>query len=104
MPVTALTDGVWGVLATPFTAEGSGVDHDALQRQVLHYRAAGAAGPTGIRRGWAGVVKVNRPTTGLDLNVPFGGVKDSSTNTFREQGSTAVDFYTWTKSVYMGVD
>ncbi|HEX6453307.1 MAG TPA: aldehyde dehydrogenase family protein [Trebonia sp.] len=52
----------------------------------------------------AGVVKVNRPTTGLDLNVPFGGVKDSSTNTFREQGSTAVDFYTWTKSVYMGVD
>jgi aldehyde dehydrogenase (NAD+) len=52
----------------------------------------------------AGVVKVNRPTTGLDLNVPFGSVKDSSTNTFREQGSTAVDFYTWTKSAYMGVD
>ena len=52
----------------------------------------------------AGVVKVNRPTTGLDLNVPFGGVKDSSTNTFREQGSTSVDFYTWIKSVYMGVD
>lgn len=51
----------------------------------------------------AGVVKVSRPTTGLDLNVPFGGVKDSS-NIFREQGSTGVDFYTWTKSVYMGVD
>lgn len=52
----------------------------------------------------AGVVKVNRPTTGLDLNVPFGGVKASSTNTFREQGSVAVDFWTWSKSVYMGVD
>jgi alpha-ketoglutaric semialdehyde dehydrogenase len=52
----------------------------------------------------AGVVKVNRPTSGLDLNVPFGGVKDSSTNTFREQGAVAVDFYTWSKSVYMGVD
>jgi acyl-CoA reductase-like NAD-dependent aldehyde dehydrogenase len=52
----------------------------------------------------AGVVKVNRPTTGLDLNVPFGGVKDSSTNTFREQGSAAVNFYTWIKSVYMGID
>ncbi|WP_020495741.1 aldehyde dehydrogenase family protein [Sciscionella marina] len=52
----------------------------------------------------AGVVKVNRPTTGLDLNVPFGGVKDSSSNTFREQGPTAVDFYTWTKTVYMGHD
>ncbi|WP_026556224.1 aldehyde dehydrogenase family protein [Arthrobacter sp. 35W] len=50
----------------------------------------------------AGVVKVNRPTAGLDLNVPFGGVKDSSTNTFREQGRTAVDFYTWGKTVYTG--
>ncbi|GAA1135108.1 MULTISPECIES: aldehyde dehydrogenase family protein [Streptomyces violaceusniger group] len=50
----------------------------------------------------AGVVKVNRPTTGLDLNVPFGGVKDSSTNTFREQGPTAVEFFTWSKSVYLG--
>jgi aldehyde dehydrogenase (NAD+) len=52
----------------------------------------------------AGVVKINRPTTGLDLNVPFGGVKDSSTNTYREQGSTALDFYTWTKSVYVGFE
>lgn len=52
----------------------------------------------------AGVVKVNRPTSGLDLNVPFGGVKASSTNTFREQGAAATDFYTWTKSVYMGVE
>ncbi|ALE04380.1 aldehyde dehydrogenase (plasmid) [Arthrobacter sp. ERGS1:01] len=51
----------------------------------------------------AGVVKVNRPTSGLDLNVPFGGVKDSSTNTFREQGRTALDFYTWGKTVYTGI-
>lgn len=51
-----------------------------------------------------GVVKVNRPTTGLDLNVPFGGVNDSSTNTFREQGARAMDFYTWSKSVYIGHD
>lgn len=55
-------------------------------------------------RAQVGVVKVNRPTTGLDLNVPFGGVRDSSTNTFREQGARAVDFYTWSKSVYMGHD
>jgi len=52
----------------------------------------------------AGVVKVNRPTNGLDLTVPFGGVKASSSNTFREQGFTATDFYTWTKSVYLGLD
>ncbi|WP_291054966.1 aldehyde dehydrogenase family protein [Herbiconiux sp.] len=51
----------------------------------------------------AGVVKVNRPTAGLDLNVPFGGTKDSSTNTFREQGATALEFFTWGKTVYTGV-
>lgn len=55
-------------------------------------------------RAQAGVIKVNRPTTGLDLNVPFGGIKESSTNTFREQGATAVDFYTWGKTVYVGQD
>nr|WP_272943930.1 aldehyde dehydrogenase family protein [Rhodococcus sp. JVH1] len=54
-------------------------------------------------RAQAGVVKINRPTAGLDLNVPFGGVNDSSTNTFREQGRSAVDFYTWGKTVYTGV-
>ncbi|MFK0004175.1 aldehyde dehydrogenase family protein [Paenarthrobacter sp. NPDC090522] len=54
-------------------------------------------------RAQAGVVKVNRPTAGLDLNVPFGGVKDSSTNTFREQGRSALEFFTWGKTVYTGV-
>jgi acyl-CoA reductase-like NAD-dependent aldehyde dehydrogenase len=52
----------------------------------------------------AGVVKVNRPTVGLDLNVPFGGTKASSTATFREQGPVATDFYTWEKTIYVGVD
>lgn len=49
----------------------------------------------------AGVVKVNQPTSGVELNVPFGGVKASSTNTYREQGSAAVEFYTWVKSIYI---
>jgi aldehyde dehydrogenase (NAD+) len=57
-----------------------------------------------IDRIQAGIVKVNRPTSGVDPNMPFGGVKGSSTNTFREQGSAATDFYTWTKSVYLGMD
>ncbi|SEE90476.1 aldehyde dehydrogenase family protein [Jiangella alba] len=57
-----------------------------------------------VERAQAGVVKINRPTSGLDLNVPFGGVKDSSTNTYREQGAAAVDFFTWIKSVYLGHD
>ncbi len=50
----------------------------------------------------AGVVKINRPTTGLELSVPFGGIKDSSTNTFREQGWVATEFFSTSKTVYLG--
>ena len=50
----------------------------------------------------AGVVKVNEATTGLALQVPFGGFKHSSANTFKEQGPAAIDFYTRTKTVYVG--
>jgi acyl-CoA reductase-like NAD-dependent aldehyde dehydrogenase len=50
----------------------------------------------------AGVVKVNEPTTGLALNAPFGGFKGSSANTFKEQGQAAVEFYTRTKTIYVG--
>lgn len=49
----------------------------------------------------AGVVKVNEKTTGLELHVPFGGVKRSSSETWREQGDAALDFYTLSKTVYM---
>jgi aldehyde dehydrogenase (NAD+) len=49
----------------------------------------------------AGVVKVNEPTTGLALQAPFGGFKQSSANTFKEQGPAAIDFYTRTKTVYL---
>jgi aldehyde dehydrogenase (NAD+) len=50
----------------------------------------------------AGVVKVNEPTTGLALQAPFGGFKHSSANTFKEQGQAAIEFYTRTKTVYVG--
>ena len=53
-------------------------------------------------RAEAGVVKINEPTTGLALNAPFGGFKGSSANTFKEQGQAAVDFYTRTKTIYIG--
>ena len=49
----------------------------------------------------AGVVKINEPTTGLGPHVPFGGFKHSSANTFKEQGQSAIDFYTRTKTVYL---
>ena len=49
----------------------------------------------------AGVVKINEPTTGLALQAPFGGFKNSSANTFKEQGKSAIEFYTRTKTVYV---
>ncbi len=49
----------------------------------------------------SGVAKVNEKTTGLELHVPFGGYKQSSTDTYREQGDAGLDFFTSTKTVYM---
>ncbi|WP_326537008.1 aldehyde dehydrogenase family protein [Pseudorhodoferax sp.] len=49
----------------------------------------------------SGLVMVNLPTAGLDYHVPFGGTKGSSHGP-REQGSYAVDFYTTTKTAYIG--
>jgi hypothetical protein len=42
------------------------------------------------------------PTTGLALNAPFGGFKQSSANTFKEMGQAALDFYTRTKTINVG--
>jgi len=49
----------------------------------------------------AGVVKINQISTGLALQAPFGGVKKSSTDSFKEQGAGAIEFYTRVKTVYL---
>ncbi len=49
----------------------------------------------------AGLVKINAPTTGSEIHVPFGGEKSSSGHAPREQGDTALDFFTRTRSVYI---
>ncbi|WP_406044595.1 aldehyde dehydrogenase family protein [Micromonospora sp. NBC_00898] len=55
------------------------------------------------RRVDSGLVKVNQPTTGMAMNAPFGGLKNSSTQTFKEQaGETMMHFYTVDKTVYVG--
>lgn len=54
-----------------------------------------------IKRVESGVVKVNKTTTGVELQVPFGGFKRSSYGMYKEQGEAAFDFYTKTKSVYI---
>lgn len=50
----------------------------------------------------AGTVKVNRTTTGNLMNAPFGGIKKSSTSTFRESGRVGLEFFTQLKTVYIG--
>lgn len=49
-----------------------------------------------------GVVKINQETGGLEFQVPFGGMKGSSSGS-REQGKVARDFFTQWKTVYMDV-
>lgn len=51
----------------------------------------------------AGAVKINRTTTGNLVNAPFGGLKRSSTATFRESGRGGLEFFTQIKTVYRGV-
>ena len=48
----------------------------------------------------SGVAKINAKTTGLELHVPFGGFKGSSSETWREQGDAGLDFYTIEKTIY----
>jgi aldehyde dehydrogenase (NAD+) len=48
----------------------------------------------------AGVVKINQESAGLEFQVPFGGMKESSSGS-REQGKVARDFFTQWKTVYL---
>ena len=54
-----------------------------------------------ISRVEAGVIKVNKPTIGLELQAPFGGYKNSSSLTFKEQGDAAIEIYTKQKTIYL---
>ncbi|MYL57911.1 aldehyde dehydrogenase family protein [Virgibacillus halodenitrificans] len=49
----------------------------------------------------AGIVKVNMTTTGTFFQAPFGGYKQSSTGTYKELGSEAIDFYCQYKTRYI---
>ncbi len=64
----------------------------------LHTRDA-AAVTRFTRELVAGVLAVNRPTTGLEAQAPFGGLKASGSE-HREQGAGATEFYTVLKTVY----
>jgi aldehyde dehydrogenase (NAD+) len=52
------------------------------------------------RASQAGMVMINLPTAGVDYHVPFGGRKASSYGP-REQGRSAIEFYTGVKTTYL---
>lgn len=53
-----------------------------------------------MRRSATGLVHINRETAGIEVNVPFGGVKESG-NSSSELGKAAKTFYTNHKTVYL---
>lgn len=48
----------------------------------------------------AGLVRVNAETAGVELQAPFGGMKQSSSHS-REQGQAAIEFFTAVKTVFV---
>lgn len=48
----------------------------------------------------AGLVRINSETAGVELQAPFGGMKQSSSHS-REQGQAAIEFYTSIKTVFL---
>lgn len=80
----AIANGVrYGLVTSVYTND---LDRAVRLPQVLH----------------AGMVKVNAPTTGVDFWAPFGGDKASSYGP-REQGKAALDFYSATQTVTVGL-
>jgi acyl-CoA reductase-like NAD-dependent aldehyde dehydrogenase len=48
----------------------------------------------------AGLVRINSESAGVELQAPFGGMKQSSSHS-REQGQAAIEFFTTIKTVYV---
>lgn len=48
----------------------------------------------------AGLIRINAESAGVELQAPFGGMKNSSSHS-REQGQAAVEFYTNIKTVFV---
>ena len=49
----------------------------------------------------AGITYVNAPTIGAEVQLPFGGTKETGPTDTREAGSTALDEFTYWKTVYV---
>ncbi|HEY5606140.1 MAG TPA: aldehyde dehydrogenase family protein [Thermoplasmata archaeon] len=49
----------------------------------------------------AGITYVNAPTIGAEVQLPFGGTKETGPTDTREAGTTALDEFTYWKTVYV---
>ncbi len=49
----------------------------------------------------AGITYVNAPTIGAEVQLPFGGVKETGPTDTREAGTTALEEFTYWKTVYV---
>lgn len=54
-----------------------------------------------LQNSTTGMVRINQPTTGVELHLPFGGQRNSSYGP-REQGTAARDHYTWLQTISIG--
>ena len=48
----------------------------------------------------AGLIRINAESAGVELQAPFGGMKNSSSHS-REQGRAAIEFFTATKTIFI---
>jgi len=48
----------------------------------------------------AGLIRINAESAGVELQAPFGGMKNSSSHS-REQGRAAIEFFTSMKTVFI---
>lgn len=49
----------------------------------------------------AGITYVNAPTIGAEVQLPFGGIKETGPTDTREAGSTALEEFTYWKTIYV---
>jgi aldehyde dehydrogenase (NAD+) len=49
----------------------------------------------------AGITYINAPTIGAEVQLPFGGVKETGPTDTREAGPTALDEFTYWKTIYV---
>ena len=96
---------IFGPVAVAIAADGS--DHALELANDTEFGLSAGVFTTSLKQAerfkrdlQAGMVMVNLPTAGVDLNAPFGGTKGSSFGP-REQGPYAREFYTKIKTAYV---